>query len=143
MQMNLLKAGFAGLALSLALGTAASAEEMKFKAELNGAQEVPPVQTDAMGTADVTYDTESKNLSWTVEHSGLSGDITAAHFHGPAGEGENAPPMVPIDLANLAEGSATLDDAAAGALTEGRLYLNLHTAANPGGEIRGQVMKAE
>lgn len=136
------KAGLAGLAFSFALGTA-FAEEMKFKAEMSGAEEVPPVETQATGTADITFDSESKELSWTVEQSGLSGDVTAAHFHGPAEPGENAPPVVPIDLANLAQGSATLDDTQAAALTDGKLYLNLHTAANPNGEIRGQVMTAE
>ncbi|MCA1492279.1 CHRD domain-containing protein [Sinorhizobium alkalisoli] len=135
-----------GIVVALGYLAAASmgfAEEMKFKAELKGSEEVPPVETSATGTADVTYDTESKNLTWTIEHSGLSGDVTAAHFHGPAASGENAPPMVPIEVSALSEGSATLDDTQAAALTEGRLYVNLHTAAHPDGEIRGQVMKAE
>jgi hypothetical protein len=143
MQTTVFRAGLAGIAFFGFLSAGAFAEEMKFMAELSGAQEVPPVETDAMGTADVTYDTESKELSWTVEYSGLSGDVTAAHFHGPAPEGENAPPVVPIEIADLAEGSATLDEAQAQSLMDGLLYLNLHTAANPGGEIRGQVMAAE
>lgn len=127
----------------LAAASAGLAEEMKFEAELKGSEEVPPVETSATGTADVTYDTESKNLTWTIEHSGLSGDVAAAHFHGPAAPGENAPPMVPIEVSALSEGSATLDEAQASALTEGRMYINLHTAAHPDGEIRGQVVKAE
>ncbi|ASY63035.1 hypothetical protein SJ05684_c15930 [Sinorhizobium sojae CCBAU 05684] len=127
----------------LAAASAGLAEEMKFEAELKGSEEVPPAETGATGTADVTYDTESKNLTWTIEQSGLSGDVTAAHFHGPAAPGENAPPMVPIELSALSEGSATLDEAQASALTEGRMYINLHTAAHPDGEIRGQVVKAE
>lgn len=140
-----IRTGIAGFALAsfMALGASAFAEEMKFKADLSGGEEVPPVETAATGTADITYDTESKELSWTVEHSGLSGDVTAAHFHGPAAPGENAPPVVPIEVANLAQGSATLDDTQATALTDGQLYLNLHTAANPDGEIRGQVVAAE
>lgn len=142
---TVLKTGIAGFALAtfMALGASAFAEEMKFKADLTGGEEVPPVETSATGSADITYDTESKELSWTVEQSGLSGDVTAAHFHGPAAVGENAPPVVPIEIADLAEGTATLDDAQATDLMEGRWYLNLHTAANPDGEIRGQVMKAE
>ncbi len=127
----------------LAAASAGLAEEMKFEAELKGSEEVPPVETSATGTADVTYDTESKNLTWTIEHSGLSGDVAAAHFHGPAASGENAPPIVPIEVSALSEGSATLDEAQASALTEGRMYINLHTAAHPDGEIRGQVVKAE
>lgn len=145
MQLSALKVGIGAIALAsfLAAGTSGFAEEMKFKADLKGGEEVPPIQTSATGTADITYDSDSKNLSWTIEHSGLSGDVTAAHFHGPAPIGENAPPVVPIDVSALAKGSATLDDAQAADLTEGRWYLNLHTAANPDGEIRGQVMKAQ
>jgi hypothetical protein len=144
MQVITLRAGMTAVALAASVGIgSAFAEEMKFKAALSGAEEVPPVETSATGMADITFDTESKMLSWTVEHSGLSGDVTAAHFHGPAATGEAAPPVVPIEVADLAKGSATIEDAQAAILTEGRLYLNLHTAANPDGEIRGQVMKAE
>lgn len=138
-----MKIGVVAVVGFLAAASVGLAEEMKFKAELKGSEEVPPVETSATGTADITYDTESKNLSWTIEQSGLSGDVTAAHFHGPAAPGENAPPVVPIEVSALAKGSATLDDTQASALTEGRLYVNLHTAAHPDGEIRGQVMKAE
>ncbi|CAN7548306.1 CHRD domain-containing protein [Pararhizobium sp. LjRoot255] len=143
MQLSALKVGAIALVGFLAMGATGFAEEMKFKADLKGSTEVPPVQTSATGTADITYDSATKNLSWTIEHTGLSGDVTAAHFHGPAAVGVNAPPVVPIDMSALAKGSATLDDAQATDLTEGRWYLNLHTAANPDGEIRGQVMKAQ
>ncbi|MGI0526601.1 CHRD domain-containing protein [Rhizobium giardinii] len=143
MQSRALKIGALALVGYLAVAATGFAEEMKFKADLKGSTEVPPVQTSATGTADITYDSATKNLSWTIEHTGLSGDVTAAHFHGPAAVGVNAPPVVPIDLSALAKGSATLDDAQAADLSEGRWYLNLHTAANPDGEIRGQVMKAQ
>lgn len=145
MQSKVLKVGLGAIALAsfLAAATTGFAEEMKFKADLKGSEEVPPIQTSATGTADITYDSDSKNLSWTIEHSGLSGDVTAAHFHGPAAVGANAPPVVPIDVTALAKGSATLDAAQAADLADGRWYLNLHTVANPDGEIRGQVMKAQ
>ncbi|MCV9966850.1 CHRD domain-containing protein [Pararhizobium sp. BT-229] len=145
MQSSALNVGIGALALAgfLAVSATGFAEEMKFKADLKGSTEVPPVQTSATGTADIIYDPTSKNLTWTIEHTGLSGDVTAAHFHGPAPVGENAPPVVPIDMSALAKGSATLDEAQAKDLTEGRWYLNLHTAAKPDGEIRGQVMKAQ
>jgi hypothetical protein len=143
MQSRALKVGALALVGFLAVAATGFAEEMKFKADLKGSTEVPPVQTSATGTADITYDSATKNLSWTVEHTGLSGDVTAAHFHGPAAVGVNAPPVVPIDLSALAKGSATLNDAQAADLSEGRWYLNLHTAANADGEIRGQVMKAQ
>lgn len=131
----------AATAICLVSGVA-TAEEVKYKAELTGAQEVPPVETSASGMADLTFDTESKKLSWTTEYSGLSGDVTAAHYHGPAPKGENAPPVVPIPLEDLLEGSADLTDEQAADLAEGMLYLNIHTAAHPGGEIRGQVLAA-
>ena len=144
--MHALRTGLLGcvFAAVLAAGSVASAEQMKFKADLTGAEEVPPVETSATGTTDVTYDTDTKKLTWTLEYSGLSGDATAAHFHGPADPGENAGPVVPIpDFASGSQGEADLTDEQAADLEAGRWYVNVHTAANPGGEIRGQVTKAE
>ena len=128
------------LAAALATGGLASAEETKLTAELTGAEEVPPVETAATGTADVTWNSETMELSWTMEFSGLSGPATAAHFHGPAAPGENAGPVITIeDIETPSEGSATLTEEQAAQLAEGMWYLNVHTAANPSGEIRGQV----
>ena len=133
-----------GIAALLASAGMVAAEEVKFEAELSGAEQVPPVETSATGTADVTFDTETKVLSWSVEYSGLSGDATAAHFHGPAEPGETAGPVVPIEVEpSPLEGEAELTDEQAEDLAEGRWYVNIHTAQNPGGEIRGQVTKAE
>ncbi len=135
----------AGLALSLALGfvSPAFAEMVKFAATLEGAQQNPPVTTDGKGTADITYDTDTKTLSWTVEYSGLSGDAAAGHFHGPAAKGENAGVAIPFEnAASPIKGSAVLTDAQAADLLSGKYYVNIHTAANKGGEIRGQVEKA-
>ena len=73
----------------------------------------------------------------------FAGPATAAHFHGPAEAGKNAGVAVAIPNAasSPAEGSATLTDAQAADLMAGKYYINVHTAANPGGEIRGQVTK--
>ncbi|QOG17247.1 MULTISPECIES: CHRD domain-containing protein [Bradyrhizobium] len=129
-----------------ALGTlafAGSASAEKLKATLDGKAEVPATTSSGTGTADLDYDAASKKLSWKVTYSGLSGPATAAHFHGPAETGKNAGVMVPIPNAasSPVEGSATLTDAQAADLLAGKLYVNIHTAANPGGEIRGQVTK--
>lgn len=137
-----LSTGLLALAMTLTAG-AAMAEEMKFSAELTGAAEVPPVETSATGMIEATFDSDSKMLSWEVTSEGLSGDATAAHFHGPAAEGENAGPVVPVPLDMLAEGSAELTDKQAQQLQDGMLYFNIHTAANPGGELRGQMTEAE
>jgi hypothetical protein len=135
----------AGLAISAAIFAAspALAEMMKMSATLESAQEVPPNDSAGKGTADITFDTESKKLDWTIEYSGLTGDATGAHFHGPAPKGENAGVAVPMeDTKSGATGTATLTDAQAADLTAGRYYVNIHTAAHPDGEIRGQVEKA-
>jgi hypothetical protein len=112
------------------------------KLNLNGASEVPPNDSAGKGTADVNYDTATKMLTWKVTYSGLTGPATMAHFHAPADAGKNAPVVVPFkDASSGAEGSATLTDAQAADLLAGRMYINVHTAAHPGGEIRAQVTK--
>src|SRR4051794_26480761 len=133
----------ATLALGAAVAFAGPAFADKMKATLDGKSEVPPNTSAATGTADLDYDAASKKLTWKVTYSGLSGPATAAHFHGPAAAGANAGVKVPIanPATSPVEGSATLTDEQAADLMGGKYYINIHTAANPGGEIRGQVMK--
>ena len=137
------KTMLASLTLGAAVAFAGPAFADKMKATLDGKSEVPPNTSTATGTADIDYDAASKKLSWKVTYSGLSGPATAAHFHGPAAAGANAGVAVAIPNATASpvEGSATLTDAQAADLVAGKYYINIHTAANPGGEIRGQVMK--
>ena len=110
-------------------------------ARLAGASEVPAVMSDATGTVEATLTPTSNVLTWKITYSGLSGAATAAHFHGPAMAGQNAGVVVPItgNLASPIVGSAVLTASQAADLTAGKWYVNLHTAANPGGEVRGQV----
>src|SRR3954447_8353431 len=133
----------ATLALAAAVAFAGPAFADKMKATLDGKAEVPPNTSAAKGTADLDYDAASKKLSWKLSYSGLAGPPTAAHFHGPAEAGKNAGVAVAIPNATSSpvEGSATLTDAQAADLLGGQLYLNIHTAANPGGEHRGQGTK--
>lgn len=126
----------------LALAATASAETVTFAAELKAASEVPATTSTATGTVSATYDTASKSLSWKGSYSGLSGDATAAHFHGPADPGANAGVAVPIPaFKSPFTGTAGLTDAQAADLVAGKFYVNIHTAENPKGEIRGQLLK--
>ena len=137
------KTFFATLVLGAAVVLASPAFADKYKAALDAKSEVPPNASTASGTADIDYDAASKKLSWKITYSGLTGPATAAHFHGPAETGKNAGVEVAIPNAGSSpvEGSATLTDAQAADLTSGKYYVNVHTQANPGGEIRGQVTK--
>ncbi len=120
-----------------------SAEVIKLKADLKATSEVPPNDSTGKGTLEATYDSASKQLSYTADYSGLTGTATMAHFHGPAEPGKNAPIVVPVQgsVASPIKGIATLTDAQADELLAGKLYFNVHTEKNKGGEIRGQVTK--
>ena len=110
-------------------------------ARLSGASEVPPVMSNASGTAEANLNKQTNELSWTVTYSGLSGPATGAHFHGPAMAGANAGVVVPMtgSLTSPIRGVASLTAAQVADLMAGKWYVNLHTAANPNGEIRGQI----
>lgn len=143
--MRIHQVGVAACAFAAVLASAsiALAEEMHFTADLSAANEVPSNDSAGAGTANVTYDTDSMELTWTIEYSGLIGPATAAHFHGPAAEGENAGVAVPIAVSESPmEGSATLTEDQASQLMDGMWYVNIHTAAHPDGEIRGQVTES-
>lgn len=116
-------------------------------AVLAGENEVPPVTTTAGGMAWIAVDTATNELTWTVEFQGLTGPATGAHFHGPAEAGANAGVVVPLGAAGAPlesplQGAAQLTAEQAAQLVAGQWYLNIHTAANVGGEIRGQVVAA-
>jgi hypothetical protein len=145
MTRHLLAGGAAAAAL-LALGwlVPAQAATVNYKADLEASSEVPPNSGDGKGSLTATYDTTSRELTYQGSYSGLSGPPIAAHVHGPAGPGKNAGILVPVKVADgTFKGSAKLTEAQAKELTAGEVYFNIHTAAHKGGEIRGQMMKAE
>jgi hypothetical protein len=127
----------------LVTAPAARAEMVKMKAALSGGAEVPANDSAGRGTADLDYDTTTKLLKWSVTYSGLKTPATAGHIHGPAAAGANAGVAVPFANAGTSPitGQATLTDAQAQALTGGLMYVNIHTSAHPGGEIRGQITR--
>ena len=138
-----LRGGSAAALVVLALGACAApgAGSVGVSATLSSAAEVPTNSSTATGSLQGSYDKQSKLLKWKLVYSGLSGPATMAHFHGPAMAGENAGVVVPLaNPASTAESTATLTDAQAADMLAGKWYINVHTAANPAGEIRGQLM---
>lgn len=128
------------------LSIAAHAATVTLKADLKASTEVPANNSVGTGTLTATLNTETNEFKYHIEFSGLSGPVVAAHFHGPAEAGTNAKPQLPIKTSPIAspiDGSATLTPEQAKDLTDGKWYFNLHTAGNPRGEVRGQIVKAE
>ncbi|WP_316230479.1 CHRD domain-containing protein [Bradyrhizobium sp. SZCCHNR1051] len=120
----------------------ARAETVILKSDLKAANEVPPNASAASGVAEASFDTATKTLSWKVTFSGLSGPPIGAHFHGPSEPGKNAGIVLPFKSPEPPiTGSAVITDAQAADLLAGKWYANVHTQANPGGEIRGQMTR--
>jgi hypothetical protein len=122
-----------------------------FVATMNGASEVPAKAVAGTGSATIVKN--GATYTFTIPYSGMTGNLTAAHIHGPAGVGVNANPIVPFDVTGKGP-SGTLTGTFTGTnnvnitpdsldklMTSGNAYVNLHTAANTGGEIRGQLSK--
>jgi hypothetical protein len=119
-------------------------------ADLNGAQENPPVATAATGKGTVVISADGSTITYLVTYSGLSGTANAAHIHTGA-VGANGGVILPLTVgpspmsgtltaANFtASGSVTTFAQAVAAIQAGTTYFNIHTTANPGGEIRGQI----
>jgi CHRD domain len=109
---------------------------------LTASAENPPNASNGAGNIAASLDKETGKLKWTVSYAGLSGPVVAAHFHGPAQSGQNAGVVLGFQgsLASPIEGEATLTAAQAADVLAGKWYVNLHTKANPGGEVRAQVV---
>jgi hypothetical protein len=117
-----------------------SSSEVRLSGKLSGASEVPAVNTAGSGTVEATLNKDTNKLQYRVVYSGLSGPATAGHFHGPAAAGQNAGVVLGFKSAESPiTGDATLTPAQAADLLAGRWYVNIHTRASPGGEIRAQV----
>jgi len=133
------RAHVASALVAIALTTAASATAQTVQLSLNGAQEVPPVATSASGTGSITVGPD-QSVTGSVTTVGVDG--TMAHIH-LAATGQNGPVIVP--MVKTAEGvwsipaGAKLNDAQFQSFKDGSLYVNVHSAAFKGGEIRGQL----
>lgn len=109
-----------------------------FTSTIDGGQEVPPSGSAATGHASLSFDLATSTLNWQISHS--VANPTAAHLHAGAA-GTNGPIEVTLDhTVNPMQGSATLTTAQRNLLMNSNLYINIHSAAFPAGEIRGQVL---
>jgi len=127
-------------ALIVAAAGQAGGTTLYFKAHLAGAGEVPASESAAQGELTAQVDTDTRVFRYKAIYSGLTGEATGAHFHGPARPGENAPSVIMVsDPSSPISGEALLTGAQIGDLRKGLWYFNVHTAANPAGEIRGQL----
>ena len=133
-------AGVASAAL-VGCGMMSKSNTASFSGAMNAASEVPPNMTRGSGMAEAWLNRDTNVLKYKITYSGLSGPATAGHFHGPAAAGANAGVVLPFARAESPiEGQATLTPAQAADLVAGTWYANIHTAANPAGEIRGQML---
>ena len=147
--------------LVLTMTSAAQAQTTRFTADLSGANETPApgVTTGAFGTAEVTWDARTQTLSWIIDVWNMPSGTNNAHFH-VGGPGVAGPTVVNIAFpANISNdfrltGSATAANLTARndqgirswqdfeqSLLGGQTYINIHSNNNPGGEIRGQVLR--
>ena len=130
-------------ALSAAFISAASAATVSYTARLSSRSEVPKTESTGTGRLHATFDPQTKAFNYTLTFENLTGPATVAHIHGPATRAQNAGVVVPLGDKNPTSpitGSVTLTDDQVKSLQSSKLYVNVHTAANPGGEIRGQII---
>jgi CHRD domain len=118
---------------------------VSFKVPLSGGQEVPPVFPAGAAMAELTYDSVTRVVTWTLTYTALSGPITVVQFHGPAQPSKNAPPAVAMvkqgsPAENPITGQATLTPDQAQQFADGEWYINIETQNHPEGEIRGQII---
>lgn len=129
------------LAMPLA-SSAAFADEVAYGAQLSGKNESPSNDSPGTGSVDMRYDTETRELAWTIEYKDLTGPSIGAHIHGAAPPGTNAGVLIPFKSPKSPiTGSITLTETQAKSLEDGKLYVNIHSEKHPGGELRGQVMR--
>jgi hypothetical protein len=113
-----------------------------YEAILEGAQVVPPTSSPGTGSGTFAIDDVANTVSYVIEYSGLMGNETAAHIHGMAPPGVNAGVVHPLPLGTPKVGVWNYSEAQEADILAGLTYVNIHTTAFPGGEIRGQIVAA-
>jgi hypothetical protein len=136
-----------GLLVLLVSAVPVRAQTLTFTALLTSGQEPPPNTNDstAFGVAFVTFNADTGEVCFSIsyEEFQLTSEETDAHFHAPAPPGVNAPVVIPLPTPGSPKNGCVTPDLTEDlrrALFQGLWYVNVHTAKNPGGEIRGQVI---
>lgn len=140
MRSPLVRAAAAAFAAA-ALAALAPAQKVAMRATLDGAQEVPPNASPGVGTASVVVDLSANTLSLDLTFNGLGAAENNAHIHGPAPAGVSAGIKFGLPLGNkkvVVWNYAQSDEAD---ILAGQMYVNIHSASFPGGEIRGQIVR--
>lgn len=119
-----------------------------FSTVMAGMNQVPPLPkslTAATGRVDAVLDKNTGLLRWKLSYRGLTGAAIAGHFHGPATVGASAGVALAFKgaVTSPMDGQAALTPEQMTDLLAGRWYVNIHTLAFPGGEIRGQMILRE
>lgn len=125
--------------LALSAGTAL-ADDTNFETILSGDQEVPPVDTPAMGVGTFVLSEDQTMLSYEITFEGLVAPETAAHIHN-APVGVNGPVVFNLGTGSPKVGTWDIPAEMVTELLAGNLYVNVHSEEFPGGEIRGQIEK--
>jgi len=125
------------------LAAPASAQNVfSFLARADGAQEIPPVVTAGVGIGAFTIDTVANTIHYRITHANLSAAENNAHIHGFAPPGTPAGVLFNLALGTPKCGMVTFAEGQQANILAGLTYVNIHTTANGGGEIRGQIDEA-
>ena len=133
-------------ALSLSLITQLATAQTTFEAFLTGLGENPPNASPGSGFGTVVLNAAQNQITVDLSWSGLTAPATASHIHGPAGAGTNNSVIFPFTgvpnatAGSIPEQTFSITPTQVGYLFSGYLYMNVHTANFPGGEIRGQLL---
>ena len=130
--------------VSLVVVGVCHAEVLNFTAVIDGAQ-AESCNGDSPGTGSGTFtlDTDTGQVDYEITFSGMIGTETAAHVHGPAPACSNTIPVYTLPLGSPKIGTAFLSPDAANDMIAGLHYVNIHSTAVGGGEIRGQILLGE
>ncbi len=127
------------VAAAVVLPGAAAAAVHTYGCVLDGRQEVPPTSSPALGGGQFIIDTDANTVQYRIVFTGLTAAESGAHVHGPAGPGTNGGVLDALAVGNPKVGTWNYAEAQEADILAGKTYVNIHTTAFPGGEIRGQI----